>query len=43
MEYSLTPLGKEAAMKVRELADWIEGHYPEVLSQQDAFALSQRR
>ncbi len=43
VEYSLTPLGKEAAMKVRELADWIEGHYPEVLSQQDAFALSQRR
>ncbi|MBN9671149.1 winged helix-turn-helix transcriptional regulator [Roseibium aggregatum] len=24
VDYSLTPIGKEAALKVRELADWIE-------------------
>ncbi|WP_416046912.1 winged helix-turn-helix transcriptional regulator [Cupriavidus basilensis] len=38
VEYALTPLGKEAATKVRELADWVEGHYAEVLSRQNAFA-----
>lgn len=38
VEYALTPLGKEAATKVRELADWVEGHYAEVLSRQNVFA-----
>lgn len=31
VEYSLTPLGRDAAARVRELADWVETHYPEVL------------
>jgi DNA-binding HxlR family transcriptional regulator len=26
VEYTLTPLGKEAAAKVRDLADWIENN-----------------
>lgn len=32
VEYSLTPLGQEAAGKVSELADWIETRLPEVLA-----------
>jgi len=31
VEYSLTPLGVEAADKVRRLADWIEGSLPRIL------------
>lgn len=30
VEYTLTPLGQEAAEKVRELADWIEINYPQI-------------
>ena len=30
VEYSLTPLGREAAGKVRELADWIEVSMPRI-------------
>ncbi|WP_033570286.1 winged helix-turn-helix transcriptional regulator [Dickeya undicola] len=30
VEYSLTPLGKEAAEKVRVLVDWIEGSMPRI-------------
>lgn len=30
VEYSLTPLGQEAAGKVRELADWIELRFPQI-------------
>ncbi len=30
VEYSLTPLGREAAEKVRALADWIETRLPRV-------------
>lgn len=30
VEYSLTPLGMEAAEKVRELADWIETSLPRI-------------
>ena len=30
VEYSLTPLGQEAAGKVRELADWIELNLPRI-------------
>lgn len=37
VESALTPLDEEAATKVRELADWGEGHYAEVLSRQNAF------
>ncbi|WP_438381624.1 helix-turn-helix domain-containing protein [Asaia sp. BMEF1] len=32
VEYSLTPLGQEAAGKVSELADWIETRLPDVLA-----------
>ena len=34
VEYSLTPLGREAAEKVRVLADWIEVRLPEILANQ---------
>lgn len=27
VEYTLTPLGREAATRVGELADWVETHY----------------
>ena len=30
MEYSLTPLGREAAARVRALADWIEVSLPRI-------------
>ena len=30
VEYSLTPLGREAAEKVRLLADWIELNLPRI-------------
>jgi len=32
VEYSLTPLGREAARKVRGLADWIEINLPRIVS-----------
>ncbi|WP_022824665.1 winged helix-turn-helix transcriptional regulator [Hymenobacter norwichensis] len=31
VEYSLTPLGQQAAHKVRDLADWVESSIPEVM------------
>jgi DNA-binding HxlR family transcriptional regulator len=31
VEYSLTPLGQEAAGKVEALADWIEGRLPQIM------------
>ena len=31
VEYSLTPLGKEVALRVRDLADWVEVKLPEIL------------
>jgi DNA-binding HxlR family transcriptional regulator len=31
VEYSLTPLGQEAAEKVRGLADWIETRLPQII------------
>ncbi len=31
VEYSLTPLGQEVALRVRDLADWIEVKLPEIL------------
>jgi DNA-binding HxlR family transcriptional regulator len=30
VEYSLTPLGRQAAQKVRGLADWIELNMPRI-------------
>ncbi len=36
VEYTLTPLGREAAARVRELADWVETHYAQVLYRQGA-------
>ena len=36
VEYSLTPLGREAAEKVRGLADWIEISLPRILEAQDS-------
>jgi len=32
VEYSLTPLGREAAVKVEALADWIELNLPRIMS-----------
>jgi DNA-binding HxlR family transcriptional regulator len=32
VEYSLSPLGEEAAQRVRALADWIEDSLPRVMS-----------
>jgi DNA-binding HxlR family transcriptional regulator len=34
VEYRLTPLGEQAAAKVRELADWIEVNLPQILQVQ---------
>lgn len=34
VEYTLTPLGREAAEKVRDLADWIEVNLPAILQEQ---------
>lgn len=34
VEYPLTPLGREAADKVRDLADWIEVNLPAILQEQ---------
>jgi len=31
VEYSLTPLGREVALRVQKLADWIEIKLPEIL------------
>lgn len=36
VEYSLTPLGREAAEKVRSLADWIETSLPRIQQTWDA-------
>ena len=35
VEYSLTPLGREAAEKVRALADWIETSLPRIAQTRD--------
>nr|WP_047597361.1 helix-turn-helix domain-containing protein [Pseudomonas sp. RIT288] len=39
VEYTLTPMGIEAAVRVRELADWVETHYATVLRQQEMAAV----
>lgn len=38
VEYTLTPLGEEAAEKVRDLADWIETSLPRISRHWDADA-----
>jgi DNA-binding HxlR family transcriptional regulator len=35
VEYRLTPLGREAAVKVRDLADWIEIRMPKISAIRD--------
>jgi len=36
VEYSLTPLGREAAVRVRGLADWIEESLPRIMQTRQA-------
>ncbi len=36
VDYRLTPLGREAAEKVRGLTDWIEENLPRILQEQEA-------
>ncbi|MDQ2082383.1 helix-turn-helix domain-containing protein [Xanthobacteraceae bacterium Astr-EGSB] len=38
VEYSLTPLGREAAARVEALADWIEDNLPKILQARPAAA-----
>ncbi|PJJ54599.1 winged helix-turn-helix transcriptional regulator [Hymenobacter chitinivorans] len=38
VEYSLTPLGQQAAQKVRALADWVEVSFPSVQQHWDQTA-----
>ncbi|MCD9030829.1 helix-turn-helix transcriptional regulator [Luteimonas sp. Y-2-2-4F] len=33
VEYTLTTLGEEAAVRVRDLADWVEGSLPQIEAQ----------
>lgn len=35
VEYSLTPLGREAAERLRALVDWIEDSYPRIAAHQE--------
>ncbi|MRW86671.1 transcriptional regulator [Pseudoduganella sp. FT26W] len=39
VEYSLTPLGREAAERLEVLVDWIEDNFPLIQQAQDAAAL----
>ncbi|MET4678757.1 winged helix-turn-helix transcriptional regulator [Stenotrophomonas rhizophila] len=41
VDYTLTPLGREAALKVRDLADWIELNLPVIARSQAEHAASQ--
>lgn len=43
VEYSLTPLGRDAAKRVRGLADWIELNLPKVQAHQTERAAQARR
>jgi DNA-binding HxlR family transcriptional regulator len=38
VEYSLSPLGEEAAQRVAALADWIELNLPSLLAGREAAA-----
>jgi DNA-binding HxlR family transcriptional regulator len=39
VEYSLTPLGREAAERLEVLVDWIQDNFPEIKQAQDAATL----
>ncbi|MBV7536766.1 helix-turn-helix transcriptional regulator [Duganella sp. sic0402] len=39
VEYSLTPLGREAAQRLEVLVDWIEDNFPLIKQAQEAAAL----
>ncbi|WP_280640066.1 helix-turn-helix domain-containing protein [Pseudomonas sp. RGM2987] len=43
VEYTLTSMGREAAVRVRELADWVEIHCAAVLREQEALAVKRGR
>lgn len=36
VEYSLTPLGREAAVRLEALVDWIENNFPQIKQAQQA-------
>jgi DNA-binding HxlR family transcriptional regulator len=36
VEYSLTPLGREAATRLEVLVDWIEDNFPLIRAAQEA-------
>ena len=36
VEYSLTPLGREAAERLEVLVDWIEDNFPQIKQAQEA-------
>ena len=38
VEYSLTPLGREAAVRLEVLVDWIEDSFPQIKQAQEAAA-----
>lgn len=42
VEYTLTPLGREAAEKVAALADWVEERLPQLLGQPSASSAGAR-
>jgi DNA-binding HxlR family transcriptional regulator len=37
VEYSLTPLGREAAQRLEVLVDWIEENFPLIREAQEAY------
>jgi len=42
VEYTLTPLGREAAEKMRVLADWIESNLPQIVENWDKTGITDR-
>ena len=42
VDYSLTPLGQEAARQVWSLARWVEGRVPDVMAARDAYDTAKR-
>ena len=40
VEYSLTPLGREAAERLEVLVDWIEDNFPQIKQAQEAAAVA---
>ncbi|MFM2340976.1 MAG: hypothetical protein RLZZ592_629 [Pseudomonadota bacterium] len=43
VEYSLTPLGREVAERVQDLADWIEGSMPAIERARQALGMPTQR